>query len=168
MELYFLRHAIAAERGSQYLDDASRALTDEGAEKMKKGAQGMKIMQLGIDRIVSSPYVRARQTAQIAAKGIDFKNEIEFSEALTPHANFPDLARLLVRFPPDARALLVGHEPSISGFVSVLISGEHNVQMDFQTGGLCRVDVDQLSPKIDSQLKWFLTSAQLRSLSESE
>ena len=96
MELYFLRHAIAAEMGTlQVTDDSQRPLIPEGVKKMKKGAEGMVRMGLSFDVILSSPYVRARQTAEIAAEALGHKPKIKFTNALTPEASFKELEKLL-------------------------------------------------------------------------
>ena len=78
MKLYFLRHAIAAEKSG--LDkDSERPLTPEGIRQMKDVAQGMKKLGLVFDRVISSPFIRARQTAEVACKGVGCKSKIEFN-----------------------------------------------------------------------------------------
>src|SRR5688572_18228018 len=124
MELYFLRHAIAAERAEAGVaGDAERPLTTEGIQKMKKAAQGMKKLELRIDSIISSPYIRARHTAELAAAGLEFSKKIIFSDALTPEASFKDFLKLIKSHEPDDRLLLVGHQPTISDFVGELVTG---------------------------------------------
>ena len=71
MNLYILRHGIAAERGTPgYANDADRPLTPEGERKLQLVAAAIKALELGFDLILSSPYLRARQTAEVVAARI--------------------------------------------------------------------------------------------------
>jgi len=164
MELYFLRHAIAAEPGTIAIShDSERPLTAEGIEKMKKAAEGMRRIGLSVDQIVSSPYVRALETANIVAEGLGFKGKIRFSDTLIPNADFKSFFKLLREFKSNEKILLVGHMPSIGEFISTLIFGKEVPAMDYKKGGLCRVDMpDVLMPSALGQLKWFLTPKLLR------
>ncbi len=165
MELYLLRHAIAAEPGTVIVShDSERSLTEEGIEKMKKAVEGMRRMGISVDQMISSPYLRASETAKIVAKGIGFDGKIRFSDVLVPNADFKNFFKLLKEFKAHEKVLLVGHMPSIGEFVSTLIFGKGAPAMDYKKGGLCRVDMpDILTPSVLGQLKWFLTPKQLRS-----
>lgn len=165
MELYFLRHAIAAEPGTVPVShDSERPLTEEGIEKMKEAVKGMQRLELSFDAIVSSPYIRASETAEIAAKGLRFKGKIAHSAALIPNAEFKEFFKLIKEFKPENKVLLVGHLPSIGEFISNLISGKNSVSMDYKKGGMCRVDMPGfIAPGVTGQLMWFLTPKQLRS-----
>ena len=165
MELYFLRHAIAAEPGTIAVShDSERPLTSEGVEKMEQEAAGMRRMDLSFDSVVSSPYLRARDTASLVVKKLEFEGKVRYSEALVPNAEFKSFFELLKEFEPESRILFVGHMPSLGEFVSHLISGRGTVEVDFKKGGLCRVDLPQnLAPGILGKLAWFLTPKQIRS-----
>jgi phosphohistidine phosphatase len=164
MELYFLRHAIAAEPGTvSVAHDSERPLTPEGIEKMEKVAQGMRRLEISVNHVVSSPYVRAAHTAKIVAKGIEFNGKIKYSDALVPNAEFKSFLKLLNEFKPNEKVLFVGHMPSIGDFTSLLLFGDASSQIDYQKGGLCRIDLPDLSkPKVMGQLKWFITTKHLR------
>lgn len=153
MELHFLRHAIAADP-SKHRDDAARPLTDEGVEKMEKAAKGIR-SGFSFDRVVSSPYVRARQTAEIVMKAVGFEGKLQLSEAMTPDGDFKALARLVSTFGDAESVLLVGHQPSISRFVSQLVAGRPDAAIDFKKGALCRLEVLQKDP-LSGVLKAFL------------
>lgn len=162
MELYLLRHAIAYERGEvDVKSDSERPLSPDGIKKMKKVAEGMARLGLGFDRVVSSPYLRARQTAQIAAESVGFKKTIQFSEALTPESDVKSFFALVRSFENDEIILLVGHEPTISLFISALISPKWDTEVEMKKGSLCRVEITETGePR--GRLKWLLTSKQLR------
>ena len=163
MELYFLRHAIAAEPGTVHVaHDSERPLTAEGIEIMQKAADGMRRMGLNVDHVVSSPYLRASETAQIVVEKIAFKGKVVFSDALTPDAKFKDFFKLLKEFKPNEKVLFVGHMPSVGEYVSTLVFGRGTPAMDYKKGGLCRVDVPEvLTTGVLGQLEWFLTPKQL-------
>lgn len=165
MELYLLRHAIAAAPGSMELrSDAERPLTEDGIKKMRKAVHGIKAMALGFDEVISSPYLRARQTADLVMDELEMDSKIKLSEALVPSADFKDFVKLISQYPSEKKLLLIGHEPSLSGFVSALISSGKCASLEFKKGGMCCVEVLEIKPSPVAQLKWLLTPQQLASL----
>ena len=165
MELYFLRHGLAVEHGAPgYAKDADRPLLPEGIKKLRSSVKGMRTLELSFDRIYSSPYLRAKETAEIIAEGVDFKEKIIFTDTLLPGAGFKEFEKFLKEFKKEGRFLLVGHEPSMSGFISQLVSARGDVNLEMKKGGFCRVDVADQNHIIPGILKWLLTSRQLRTL----
>ncbi len=163
MELYILRHGIAVDRGtSGYKKDADRPLTEDGEEKMHQIAEAMLAMELRFDLILSSPLVRAEQTAQIVAGELD--QEVTFTEFLAPNANALELIREINDEKPQ-RVLLVGHEPDLSRLISLLITGSSDAaSIELKKGGLCKLTTDTLSFGQCATLNWLLTPKHLRSL----
>ena len=161
MNLYFLRHAIAVPRGTPAFKDENRPLTKDGARKMKEIAQGMLALKLKFDRIATSPWLRARQTADIVAK--IFGQEVEIWKSLIPSEDPRQLIAAL-RKSSDENLLLVGHEPHLSQFISVLISGGPDTQIGFKKGGLCMVSSDDLIYGQCATLHWLLGPSHLRKL----
>jgi phosphohistidine phosphatase len=89
MKLYVLRHAIAVERGTDPgLKDSDRMLTREGIRKLKLVIAAMKQLGISFDLILSSPYLRALQTAQLTARGLGAKKKLKMTGALKPDSNF--------------------------------------------------------------------------------
>jgi len=166
MELYFLRHAIAAEkRPGSLTDDSKRPLTTEGAGKMRQIARGMRRLKLDFDVILASPYLRAKQTAEIAAAVLDARDKLQFSDHLAGHG---DSIQLVAELNEHHRAcksiLLVGHEPSMSELISTLLVGNRSLQLVLKKGGLCKLTVDTLRHGRCATLEWLLTPGQLRRL----
>jgi phosphohistidine phosphatase len=162
LELYILRHAIAVERGTPgYEKDAERPLTGQGATKMQDIARGMRAMKLSFDRAVSSPYLRARQTAEIVCQV--FGCELEFSRALTPEGNPATLIRE-IGARQNSRILLVGHEPYLTQLISVLIAGDADTNIELKKGGLAKLTMESLKYGKCATLEWLLTPKQLRSV----
>jgi phosphohistidine phosphatase len=166
MELYFLRHGIAADKKA-YRHDSERPLTPEGIANMKKAAQGMKVLGISPHRVFSSPFVRAHQTAELAAEGVGFpKEKIEIWDSLIPDAGFGDFLEDLKRLAPDESYIFVGHEPSISGFASRLLMGNEMVCMRFDKGGLCHLHLEEEGGEAWACLVSFFDSRQLQLFSK--
>ena len=80
MNIYIIRHAIAVDEGMpEYEKDSERPLTDKGRKKMRQIAKGLRTLGVEIDLILSSPYVRARETAEILASEFKMKKKVAFS-----------------------------------------------------------------------------------------
>src|SRR2546430_17563843 len=115
MNLYILRHGLAVEHGAPgYAKDADRPLTPKGERKLGQIADAMEAMELSFDLILSSPYARARQTAEIVAETLPARKKPEFSEDLVPDGSFKKLIEGLndLKSRPDD-LLLVGHEADL-------------------------------------------------------
>jgi phosphohistidine phosphatase len=159
MNLYILRHAIAEPRETPGYNDEDRPLTKDGIRKMKAVANGMRKLGLEFGRLLSSPYLRARQTAEIVAAV--FKMELEVWEPLIPTVGHRVLIAKLVKVRED-NVMLVGHEPHLSEFVSVLISGNPDTQLELKKGSLCKLRSDHLIYGRCATLEWLMAPAQLR------
>jgi phosphohistidine phosphatase len=162
MEIYILRHGIAVERGTPgYKKDSDRPLTKEGIDKMHQIAEAILATDLKFDLILSSPLVRAEQTARIVADELD--EEVTFTDHLSPDGNALELVREINDEKPQ-RVLLVGHEPDLSRLISLLVSGNSDSSIELKKGGLCKMTVDRLVFSQCATLNWLLTPKQLRSL----
>lgn len=163
MNLFLLRHGIAAERGTPgYERDADRPLIPKGERRLERIADAMDAMGLRFDLILSSPYLRARQTAEIVAAALGLKKKLEFSETLTPDGDAKALIAALNKLEPrPENVLLVGHEPFLSELISMLTSGDPHVAIDFKKGGLCKLEVESLRPGRCATLAWLLTPRQM-------
>lgn len=163
MDLYILRHGIAVEPGTEgYADDSERPLTPKGERKMRQITKAMRALELSFDRILSSPYVRTRQTAEIAGEAFDATRNLDFSDSLTPNGSSKKLIELLDDMdPPPNSVLLVGHEPYLSGLISLLVSGDSSLCIVMKKGGLCKLAVDSLKHGRCAELEWLLTPKQM-------
>jgi len=162
MEIYVLRHGIAVERGTPgYKKDSDRPLTKEGEEKLHQIAQAILAMDLKFDLILSSPYERAAKTAQIVAAELD--EEVTFTEFLEPDGNQLALVSQ-INDEKRQRVLLVGHEPDLTHFISLLTAGGTAASIELKKGGLCKMTTDKLKFGQCATLNWLLTPKQLRAL----
>jgi phosphohistidine phosphatase len=163
MNLYILRHGIAVEPGTPgYEKDADRPLTPEGERKLLQIAEAMESLDLTFDLILSSPYLRARQTAEIVAEALKARKKLELSDSLTPGGSARKLLETLNRLqPPPENVLLVGHEPYLSGLISLLVSGEATLAVVMKKGGLCKLATEALKHGRCATLEWLLTPKQM-------
>ncbi len=161
MNLCFLRHAKAQPRSPKWRPDSKRPLTKDGEEKMFDVARGMKKLGVTFDLILSSPYARALRTAQIVVEVYKvrklFQTENLGSEA-DPHAVIEEIND---NFSTLNDIMIVGHEPFLSGLISVLLSGDGALRIDFKKAGLCKLTVDDLRFGKCARLDWLLTPRQL-------
>jgi phosphohistidine phosphatase len=164
MNLYFMRHGIAVDRADtgQRSGDRERPLTPKGIKRMNKAAKGLVTLSLSFDRILTSPFERARQTAQIVAQTLRLEDRLEEFEQLCPDQSVQDLLSGLAAYSGEKEILLVGHEPLLSRTVSFLLSGKAGAEIRLKKGGLCCLEVDGAPPRESAVLHWALTPKQLR------
>ena len=157
MQIYLLRHAIAEEaRPGQ--PDAERALTDEGRDKLRRVLKHAQEAGVVPSVILSSPYRRAIETAEIAAEVLGYAGKVARTGALTPDAS-PFDAWEEIRSHRDERAVLAAsHEPLMSTMTAFLL-GSPALQVDMKKAGLVRVDCDYFGPEPRGVLKWMVTPA---------
>lgn len=165
MNLYLIRHAIAEEE-SPSGEDSQRVLTEKGAKKMRQIARGLKTLGVEFDVILTSPYLRAEQTANILADVFKMKKKVHLSENLVPMGD-PDLllAEINEKYPVNSLAM-VGHEPYLSTFVSLLTADGSPVEMTFKKGGVCHLSTDDLHHTRNATLEWLLTPGIMVGISE--
>ncbi len=161
-ELYLIRHGVAEERGEAWPDDARRPLTEDGIAKMKKSARGLVRLGVAFDVVLTSPLVRARQTAEIVAAGFNTRPPIVVVEALSPGGSAQAVLTDLEAHARRGRIAIVGHEPGI-GELAARLAGSRRA-FEFKKGAICRIDVESLPPAGPGTLKWFLTPRIMREL----
>ena len=155
MTLYLIRHAQADERGSKYPDDSRRPLITKGQEQAKALAKALEILGVRFDRLFSSPYTRALETAQPLSERLEVK--VKMLSALTS-SDYPQLLEQLVNSlghdaKRDVQVALVGHEPYLSELTSYLLTGEvHKVSLKFRKAMLVQLtgplEAGTMTPKM--------------------
>jgi phosphohistidine phosphatase len=161
MNLYLMRHAIAAEP-DENTEDSLRPLTEKGRKKLGKIAHNLEKLEIEIDNIMTSPYLRARQTADVVAHelGIKQKRVLE-SENLTPLGFAEKMVEEINARETVENLLIVGHEPFLSQLIGMLIAGDAGLNINMQKAGLCKLSLDQLAYGRCATLEWLLTPEQL-------
>lgn len=162
LEVYLIRHGIAAERGDEFPDDSKRPLTSDGIAALRKEARALDALGIGFDHIITSPLVRTRQTADIFAEHLSSRPTVVSSDALAPAGSPAAVVKELAKHARKGRVALVGHEPGIGELAARFIGAR--VAIPFKKGAICRIDFETLPPKGTGQLRWFLTPKMLRKL----
>jgi phosphohistidine phosphatase len=163
IELYLVRHAVAAERGPKYPDDRLRPLTPGGSKKFAASVPGLVEMDVAIDFVLTSPLVRARETATLLAAGLKPKPALAEIEALAPGGRHLAVIEAIKSHSKRHRRLaLVGHEPDLGELAARLLGARGNVE--FKKGAVCLIEVDGATPGGPGTLRWMLTPKALRAL----
>ncbi len=139
MRLIVVRHAIAVPRGTPGIADEKRPLTPEGEERFKEAAAGIARLFERPDALLTSPWLRARQTAGILAKAWRGIEPTE-TEALAGRP-FAEQAAVLDRHPAKATVAIVGHEPHLSALLARLVGARHGERREMKKGGIALLDV---------------------------
>jgi phosphohistidine phosphatase len=150
VNLYFLRHGEAADAHVWAGDDFDRPLTEGGRERMAFEAEAIKRLDLALDCIVTSPLVRARQTAAIVADTLQMREALFEEKGLGATFDLDQLANILHTHAKARAVMFVGHEPSLSATIGRLIGG---AVIDVKKGSLARVDVSGTS-ELRGKLMW--------------
>ena len=166
MRIYVIRHSNAVDPGTPgYEEDSQRPLTEKGRDKMNRIASALNKMNVQPDLIISSPYVRARQTAEILAKELKYKKDLAFSDALIPMGNADEMiGEINEKYSVD-ELVLVSHEPCISNLICILTCANPDISINIKPGGVCCLLADDLRVERRAVLEWLLTPKILSALS---
>jgi phosphohistidine phosphatase len=165
LDLYLVRHAIADSRDpARWPDDSQRPLTDKGIARFRRAARGLHRLVPEVDVVLSSPYTRAWQTAEILEQEAGWPAP-ERCHALEP-GRLPAGA-LDVLKPEISSVVLVGHEPYLSRLASLLLSEkEYAARIDLKKGAVIRLDCVNGPRPGGAVLRWSATPRMLRALDE--
>lgn len=157
MKLYILRHGDAAAHGDPRYKESERPLTPKGIRRTKTLAHLLHQMEISFDAILSSPLTRAQETARIVAHGLQWPGKLELTEHLTPSGSMERLVEQLNFLRPLPKSiLLVGHEPYLSGFISLLCTGGTGLSLSLKKGALCRLELDLPRCTQCAELEWLV------------
>lgn len=168
-QLLILRHAIALDRdeaASLGLGDAERPLTEKGQRRMTQVASGLSRMVEKPALILSSPLLRARQTAEILAAryaGMD----IDIVEELSPGTPAPHLLKLIKHQQVAGPLVLVGHEPDLSLFTALLLCGKERGFVQLKKAGAALLEFEHRIDSGEAWLQWLLQPKHLRHYAKS-
>jgi phosphohistidine phosphatase len=154
MELYLFRHGIA-EDAPPGRADSSRALTDAGRERSAAVAKMARDAGVAPSLITSSPYLRALQTAEVAAKEFGYKGDLVRLPSLVPHGT-PEAVWSDIRDQRDETAvLLAGHEP-LMGHLAAYLLNAPSLQVDMKKSAMLRIDLASLGAEPLGVLRWMI------------
>lgn len=158
MELYLIRHGIAVDRKPD-IQDEERLLTAEGRERTRKVAKRLYGLGLRFDLILTSPLVRSRQTAEILHEG-KLSNKIESSGYLAPQGNIHDWLNELEQqqmLATDTKLAMVGHEPDLGQWASILVWGEARNVLVLKKAGIIGLKLPKIGSPVGGSQLFLLT-----------
>lgn len=163
MDLYIVRHGVA-EESTALGSDAARALTDEGRKKTARVARGLAALEIEPEVILTSPLVRARQTADILSGALRPKDGVSEVKWLEAGASPAEAVRQLARLKHDS-VMIVGHMPDLSVLASMLLSGKPSVKIAFKKAAVCALSFDGRARTGRGRLEWLMQPRHLRAAS---
>ena len=166
LKLYVLRHGQAGPHVDDPARDAMRPLTAAGRKEIGDIANSLKALGVSFDLIASSPLKRALETAQIVANKLKETKRLEEWDELKGAGDPSALYKRLSALKGSMKILLVGHEPHLSGIIAEIISGKSDVRLVLKKGGIAKVNVDELRPKVSGELVWLLTPKLMKKMSQ--
>jgi phosphohistidine phosphatase len=164
VELLIIRHAIAYERDRhRWHDDGARPLSPLGMRRSRRAAAGLKLITRAPDRLLTSPLVRARQTAKILTEAAGWP-PAEESPELLPGAAVQAVFRLLAK-DRSKRVALVGHQPDLGALLATCLLGNHSgIRIDWKKNAVACVSFEGRARAGRAALKWLATPRMLRGL----
>src|SRR6516225_8810882 len=161
-----MRHAEAVEEAESGGDEA-RALTERGRERTRDSAGGLLALGLRFDAILTSPLLRAAQTAESVAAEYANNPPPQVLPALSPGVSPRQAIAALTPFSRHGKVLAVGHEPQLSKLVALLLTPDGAVGIKFKKGGCVALNLPKTIEPGAAELQWMLTQRQLRKLRKS-
>jgi phosphohistidine phosphatase len=154
-QVYLIRHGIAADPEA-YERDYERSLTAKGRAKTKAVARQLKALNIGFDELLTSPLVRARQTAEILLKA-NLSPHLTVVDTLAPMGSFSEWLEWFKDWPKEhsGTLALVGHEPDLSQWAELLILGDVRGVIQLKKAGIIGIEIpDNIDPIGNSILFW--------------
>ena len=161
MTIYFLRHASAGKKYVNAKKDERRPLDEPGVLQARYVGRLLSNLDIQLDQIISSPLKRALQTASLAANELAFETGSQIDVALRPESEFDQFQELLARYSRYESIMVVGHNPSLSEFLSKTISSNSSpAHVDFKKGAVAKVEMSGRN----GTLEWLITPKIARTL----
>lgn len=154
-EIFILRHGQAEELNeNQSKDDFDRNLTEEGIERTKRLGLLFNKLKEDVDIILSSPYIRAKKTAETFVDNLLIKPELKIVDFLSSGASCKDIAKGLLPYSSKSKIVLVGHAPDLETFLGKLIGAD---RIKLKKGAMAKVALNN-SIELSGELEWLITS----------
>src|SRR5271165_808451 len=162
MDIYLLRHASAGQYNPAGNDD-KRPIDKTGEQQSHDVGRALAALELKLDAVISSPLTRAMQTAEIAVAELGHKDKIVIDAALRPEASYEEFEDLLARYGKKKAIMVVGHNPSMTDFLSRMLAGDSAEFIDFKKGAVAKIERDGHQPAV---LKWCMTPKVVRAIQQ--
>jgi phosphohistidine phosphatase len=164
MDCVLVRHGIAVERDEWEGSDADRPLTERGAKRVEQMAAGLSRLDVQPTHVLSSPLLRAIETAKIVRRSLRVQAAVQIDDALLPDAAPNRLLSILQDLPRESCVLCIGHEPQLGMTASVFLSGRASASFPLKKAGACLIQLSIPPKPGQGVLRWWLTPSQLRAI----
>ena len=151
-EIYILRHGHA-QNANNGLNDFDRALTEEGIEKINKLSLFFNRLDISLEFVLSSPYIRAKQTAEIFISNLTSKPNLKIVDFLSCGASSKEISRELMEYSSSKNLLLVGHAPDLEMFLGKIIGAE---RITLKKGAMAKIAFKN-NIEMSGELEWLIT-----------
>ncbi|HEY3251632.1 MAG TPA: phosphohistidine phosphatase SixA [Ignavibacteria bacterium] len=160
--IYIIRHGVAAELDNEIVEEGYRYLTIHGRNHCKIVALRLKDMKTHFDIILSSPIVRAVQTAEVFASALKYEGEIKTAIELIGGSTSSRFLQMLKRYSHYKNIALFGHAPDVNHFSTILINDgqSKNININFKNSSVCKIEYNIEHEK--GKLAWFLNSENMK------
>lgn len=168
MDIYIVRHGVAADLDNEIAEESYRYLTIHGRNHCKIVAQRLKDMKIGLDAVFSSPLVRALQTAELFSSILKYNGEVRTAIELIGGSSFNRFKQLLKRNSHFGSIALFGHAPDVNIFSTGMITENPRSvsHINFKNASVCKVEFDP--DKETGRFVWFLNSDNMKLVEASE
>jgi phosphohistidine phosphatase len=164
MDCVLFRHGIAVGRDEWEGPDADRPLTEYGAKRVRQVVAGLNRLDVQPTHVLSSPLIRAIETARIAHRSLRVGSAMHIVDELLPDAPPNRLLSILRKLPPESSVMCIGHEPQLGMAASVLLSGRVSASFPLKKAGACLIELPIQAKPGQGVLRWWLTPSQLRAM----
>lgn len=162
MDIYVVRHGVAADLDNEIVEEGYRYLTVHGRNHCKIVAQKLKDMKVKFDAVFSSPLVRAVQTAEVFSQVLKYDSEIKTAIELIGGHSYGRFLQMIRRNSHYNNIGIFGHAPDVNTFCLSLINDNNNkdLQLNFKNASVCKISYD---PKEEiGRFEWFLNSETMK------
>ena len=162
MDIYIVRHGVAADLDKEIAEEVFRYLTIHGRNHCRIVAQKLKELKVQFDVIISSPRVRAVQTAEVFASVLKYEAEIKTAIELIGGNSFSRFLQLLKRNSHHNTVGIFGHAPDVNSYALNLVRDDtcKDLQLNFKNASVCKIEFDPASET--GKFKWFLNSENMK------
>lgn len=164
LQVFIIRHGLAEPRGKAWPDDSKRPLSEDGVDGLQRTGRGLRALDISFGVLLSSPFVRASQTAKVLADAWRPRPPVVLVDSLAPGGTFDAIFADISTHARQGRAAIVGHEPGLGEFTAALIGLSQ--PLEFKKGAIARVDVDRFSAGATGSLRWLMPPRMLRALGQ--
>lgn len=162
MDCLLMRHGIAVERDEWEGADTDRPLTERGAKRVGQVAAGLNRLGAQPTHVLSSPLIRAIETAKIVHRLLSVRSAVQIVGELSPDAPPDQFLSIFHDLQPEACVLCIGHEPQLGMAASFMLSGRATASFPMKKAGACLIEVTMPVKPGRGVLRWWLTPSQLR------